>query len=103
MDGLRVRVTVEAESKTHHLALVLGQRLKRSPEFLLRQRKGEELLGAWRTTRDELAECCSLILGRDRPIEAGDGASGVADGGDSWKPIVRDLPAVFSVEAQTLP
>jgi photosystem II stability/assembly factor-like uncharacterized protein len=26
-----------------------------------------------------------------------------ADGGDSWRPIVRDLPAVFSVEAQTLP
>jgi len=26
-----------------------------------------------------------------------------ADGGDSWSPIVRALPAVFSVEAQTLP
>ena len=26
-----------------------------------------------------------------------------ADGGDSWAPIVRDLPAVLSVEAQTLP
>jgi photosystem II stability/assembly factor-like uncharacterized protein len=26
-----------------------------------------------------------------------------ADGGDSWAPIVRDLPAVFSVEVQTLP
>jgi photosystem II stability/assembly factor-like uncharacterized protein len=26
-----------------------------------------------------------------------------ADSGDSWKPIVRDLPAVFSVEVQTLP
>ena len=26
-----------------------------------------------------------------------------ANGGDSWKPIVRDLPAVVSVEAQTLP
>src|SRR3954447_9637932 len=25
-----------------------------------------------------------------------------ADGGDSWAPIVRDLPAVFSVEVQTL-
>ena len=25
-----------------------------------------------------------------------------ADGGDSWSPIVRDLPPVFSVEAQTL-
>ena len=28
---------------------------------------------------------------------------GSADGGDSWRPIVRDLPAVFSVEVQTLP
>ena len=26
-----------------------------------------------------------------------------ADGGDSWAPIVRDLPSVVSVEAQTLP
>ncbi len=26
-----------------------------------------------------------------------------ADAGDSWKPIVRDLPAVYSVEVQTLP
>jgi hypothetical protein len=26
-----------------------------------------------------------------------------ADGGDTWAPIVRDLPAVLSVEVQTLP
>jgi hypothetical protein len=26
-----------------------------------------------------------------------------ADSGNSWKPIVRDLPSVFSVEVQTLP
>jgi hypothetical protein len=26
-----------------------------------------------------------------------------ADGGDSWNAIVRDLPAVLSVEVQTLP
>ena len=25
-----------------------------------------------------------------------------ADAGDTWKPIVRDLPAVLSVEVQTL-
>ena len=28
---------------------------------------------------------------------------GSADGGDSWNAIVRDLPAVYSVEVQTLP
>jgi photosystem II stability/assembly factor-like uncharacterized protein len=28
---------------------------------------------------------------------------GSADGGDHWTPIVRDLPSVVSVEAQTLP
>ncbi len=28
---------------------------------------------------------------------------GSADGGDTWNPIVRDLPAVVSVEVQTLP
>jgi len=26
-----------------------------------------------------------------------------ADAGDSWAPIVRDLPAVLSLEVQTLP
>jgi len=26
-----------------------------------------------------------------------------ADSGDSWMPIVRDLPSVLSVEVQTLP
>jgi hypothetical protein len=31
------------------------------------------------------------------------GPTGGADSGDSWEPIVRDLPAVLSVEAQTLP
>jgi hypothetical protein len=28
---------------------------------------------------------------------------GSADAGDSWTPIVRDLPAVLSVEVQVLP
>ena len=28
---------------------------------------------------------------------------GSFDGGDNWSAIVRDLPAVLSVEAQTLP
>jgi hypothetical protein len=28
---------------------------------------------------------------------------GSADGGDRWEPIVRDLPAVLSVEVQSLP
>ena len=28
---------------------------------------------------------------------------GSPDGGDSWTPIVRDLPSVVSVEVQTLP
>ena len=27
----------------------------------------------------------------------------LADAGDNWAPIVRDLPAVLSVEVQTLP
>jgi hypothetical protein len=26
-----------------------------------------------------------------------------ADAGDTWAPIVRDLPAVLSVEVQTIP
>ena len=32
-----------------------------------------------------------------------DGSLDYADGGDTWAPIVRDLPPVLSVEVQTLP
>ena len=28
---------------------------------------------------------------------------GSADGGDTWRPLVRNLPSVLSVEVQTLP
>ncbi|MGQ0667345.1 MAG: WD40/YVTN/BNR-like repeat-containing protein [Nitrospiraceae bacterium] len=40
---------------------------------------------------------CGLYFGT-----TGGQVYGSADGGDSWAPIVRDLPAVLSVEAQTL-
>jgi photosystem II stability/assembly factor-like uncharacterized protein len=41
---------------------------------------------------------CGVYLGT-----TGGQVYGSADAGDSWTPIVRDLPAVLSVEAQTLP
>src|SRR5438132_9167652 len=41
---------------------------------------------------------CGLYFGT-----TGGQVYGSADAGDRWKPIVRDLPAVLSVEAQTLP
>ena len=41
---------------------------------------------------------CGLYFGT-----TGGQVYGSADDGDSWTPIVRDLPAVLSVEAQTLP
>ena len=39
---------------------------------------------------------CGLYFGT-----TGGQVYGSADGGDSWTPIVRDLPAVVSVEVQT--
>jgi hypothetical protein len=46
---------------------------------------------------DEL-EPCGVYFGT-----TGGQVYGSADSGDTWTPIVRDLPAVLSVEAQTLP
>ena len=43
-------------------------------------------------------EPCGIYFGT-----TGGQVYGSADAGDSWKPIVRDLPAVLSVEVQTLP
>ena len=43
-------------------------------------------------------ESCGVYFGT-----TGGQVYGSADGGDSWNAIVRDLPAVLSVEAQTLP
>jgi photosystem II stability/assembly factor-like uncharacterized protein len=52
--------------------------------------------------RDAMAvdslEPCGLYFGT-----TGGQVYGSADAGDTWTPIVRDLPAVLSVEAQTLP
>jgi len=51
--------------------------------------------------RDAMAvdslEDCGIYFGT-----TGGQVYGSADGGDSWAPIVRDLPAVLSVEVQTL-
>jgi photosystem II stability/assembly factor-like uncharacterized protein len=46
---------------------------------------------------DEL-EPCGVYFGT-----TGGQVYGSADSGDTWTPLVRDLPAVLSVEAQTLP
>jgi hypothetical protein len=43
-------------------------------------------------------ESCGLYFGT-----TGGQVYASADSGDSWAPIVRDLPAVLSVEVQTLP
>ncbi|MBX3427019.1 MAG: exo-alpha-sialidase [Pirellulales bacterium] len=48
-------------------------------------------------TADEL-DPCGIYFGT-----TGGQVYGSADGGDHWRPIVRDLPAVLSVEVQTLP
>ena len=52
--------------------------------------------------RDAMAvdslESCGLYFGT-----TGGQVYGSADAGDTWTPIVRDLPAVLSVEVQTLP
>jgi photosystem II stability/assembly factor-like uncharacterized protein len=52
--------------------------------------------------RDAMAvdalEPCGVYVGT-----TGGQVYGSADGGDTWAPIVRDLPSVLSVEVQTLP
>ena len=52
--------------------------------------------------RDAMAvdtlDSCGIYFGT-----TGGQVYGSADGGDSWKPIVRDLPAVVSVEVSVLP
>ena len=52
--------------------------------------------------RDAMAvdtlDTCGIYFGT-----TGGQVYGSADAGDTWMPIVRDLPAVLSVEAQTLP
>jgi BNR/Asp-box repeat len=52
--------------------------------------------------RDAMAvdslESCGIYFGT-----TGGQVYGSADSGDTWNPIVRDLPAVYSVEVQTLP
>jgi photosystem II stability/assembly factor-like uncharacterized protein len=52
--------------------------------------------------RDALAidtmDPCGVYVGT-----TGGQVYGSPDGGDTWRPIVRDLPAVLSVEVQTLP
>ena len=51
--------------------------------------------------RDAMAvdslDSCGIYFGT-----TGGQVYGSADGGDTWAPIVRDLPAVVSVEVQTL-
>ena len=46
----------------------------------------------------DLLEPCGIYFGT-----TGGQVYGSADSGNSWNPIVRDLPAVLSVEVQTLP
>jgi photosystem II stability/assembly factor-like uncharacterized protein len=52
--------------------------------------------------RDAMAvdrlDSCGIYFGT-----TGGQVYGSSDGGDTWAPIVRDLPAVLSVEVQTLP
>ena len=63
----------------------------------LPQRDGyvNALLGAMSV--DSL-EPCGMYFGT-----TGGQVYGSADAGDRWEPIVRDLPAVLSIEAQALP
>ena len=44
-----------------------------------------------------------LYLPRGADNTSGGQVYGSPDAGDSWQPIVRDLPAVLSIEVQTLP
>jgi hypothetical protein len=48
-------------------------------------------------------DSCGVYFGTTGGQVTGGQVYASADAGDTWSPIVRDLPAVFSVEVQTLP
>ena len=50
-----------------------------------------------------LPEPCRRMWGAACGFAIGVALNGGPDDGDNWRAIVRDLPTVLSVEAQTLP
>lgn len=58
----------------------------------------QELAGLPGAMSVDTLDSCGVYFGT-----TGGQVYGSADAGDNWEPIVRDLPAVLSVEAQTLP
>ena len=58
----------------------------------------QELAGLRGAMSVDTLDSCGVYFGT-----TGGQVYGSADAGDNWEPIVRDLPAVLSVEAQTLP
>ena len=85
------------------------------PEGKLRVYRSRSGGGEWEALTKGLPQrdCYVNVLPDDAAVDALDkcgvyfGTTGgqvycSADGGDSWTPIVRDLPAVLSVEVQTL-
>ena len=67
--------------------------------FHFNQAKPLELtLQTFEAMRKFIYDSCGIYFGT-----TGGQVYASSDAGDSWNPIVRDLPAVLSVEVQTLP
>jgi photosystem II stability/assembly factor-like uncharacterized protein len=104
------------EPETIYVVPITSDSLHYPPEGQLRVYRSKTGGGEWEpltkglpqqdcyvnVLRDAMAvdslDACGLYFGT-----TGGQVYGSADGGDTWQAIVRDLPAVYSVEVQTLP
>ena len=96
LTALKVKTGIEAQSD---IVRVRAVREAVGPNF----RMGIDANGGWSPrvaiqTIRKLVDDCGIYFGT-----TGGQVYASANSGDSWTPIVRDLPAVLSVEVQSLP
>jgi photosystem II stability/assembly factor-like uncharacterized protein len=104
------------EPETVYVVPILSDSLHYPPEGKLRVYRSRTGGGEWEALTRGLpqADCYVNVLRGAMSVDrldpcgvyfgtTGGQVYGSSDGGDNWTPIVRDLPAVLSVEVQTLP
>ena len=79
-------------------SLALGIDSARAPLFALRTARAAAALAGREAMAVDTLDSCGIYFGT-----TGGQVYASSDSGDHWSAIVRDLPAVLSVEVQTLP